>query len=206
MEIQKRWLELAIELQALSQAGLEYSRDRFDLERFERIREISAEMVSLKTDLTPEKVYDLFCNESGYQTPKVDTRAAIIQDGKILLVQESNKTWSLPGGWCDVDQSVMENTIKEAREEAGLDITVDRLAAVLDRKKHNLPVYAYNVCKFFFLCTAVGGEFAKNSETIDSGWFALDELPPLAEEKNNYEQIKLCFDASLDPNWVTVFD
>ncbi len=206
MEIQKRWLELAIELQALSQAGLEYSRDRFDLERFERIREISAEMVSLKTDLTPEKVYDLFCNESGYQTPKVDTRAAIIQDGKILLVQESNKTWSLPGGWCDVDQSVMENTIKEAREEAGLDITVDRLAAVLDRKKHNLPVYAYNVCKFFFLCTAVGGEFAKNSETIDSGWFALDELPPLAEEKNNYEQIKLCFDASRDPNWVTVFD
>ena len=206
MEIQKRWLELAIELQALSQAGLEYSRDRFDLERFERIREISAEMVSLKTDLTPEKVYDLFCNESGYQTPKVDTRAAIIQDGKILLVQESNKTWSLPGGWCDVDQSVMENTIKEAREEAGLDITVDRLAAVLDRKKHNLPVYAYNVCKFFFLCTAVGGEFAKNSETIDSGWFALDELPPLAEEKNNYEQIKLCFDASRDPNWGTVFD
>ena len=206
MNIQKRWLGLAIELQALSQAGLEYSRDRFDLERFERIREISAEMVSLKTDLTPEKVYDIFCNESGYQTPKVDTRAAIIRDGKILLVQESNKTWSLPGGWCDVDQSVTENTIKEAREEAGLEITVDRLAAVLDRKKHNLPVYAYNICKFFFLCTAVGGEFVKNSETVDSGWFALGELPPLAEEKNNYEQIKLCFDASRDPNWVTVFD
>lgn len=69
-------------------------------------------MISAKTDIPLEKVYDLFCNESGYQTPKLDTRGAVFIDGKILLVRENNGTWSLPGGWCDVDLSVAENTEK----------------------------------------------------------------------------------------------
>ena len=42
---------------------------------------------------------ELFCGETGYQTPKLDTRAAIFKDNKILLVHEKNGTWSLPGGW-----------------------------------------------------------------------------------------------------------
>ena len=63
-----------------------------------RIREISAEMMSYKTDIPLDKVKDLFCNESGYQTPKLDTRAAILEKGKILLAQEKNGKWSLPGG------------------------------------------------------------------------------------------------------------
>ena len=66
-----------------------------------------------------EKVKNLFCNETGYQTPKIDTRAAIFKDDKILLVHENNGTWSLPGGWCDLNVSVTENTIKEVKEEAG---------------------------------------------------------------------------------------
>lgn len=69
-----------------------------------------------------EQVEGLCCNEVGYQTPKIDTRAAIFKEDKILLVQEKNGTWSLPGGWCDVNVSVMENTIKEVKEEAGLDV------------------------------------------------------------------------------------
>ena len=42
-----------------------------------------------------EQVEGLFCNEVGYQTPKIDTRAAIFKEDKILLVQEKNGTWSL---------------------------------------------------------------------------------------------------------------
>lgn len=72
------WLDWARELQSLAQAGLAYSKDVYDLERFTRIREISAEIMSHQTDLPMEKVRDLFCNETGYQTPKIDTRAAVI--------------------------------------------------------------------------------------------------------------------------------
>jgi len=205
MEEQK-WLDWAMELQSLAQAGLTYGKDVYDRERYERIREISAEIIAHKAEIPVETVKGLFCNETGYQTPKLDTRAAIIEDGKILLVQENNGKWSLPGGWGDVNVSVKENTVKEVKEEAGLDVTADRIIAVQDRSKHNIPRYAYGICKIFILCSLIGGQFEANSETTGFDWFPPDALPELAEEKNTQAQIKMCFDAYHDPNWQVLFD
>lgn len=201
------WIDLIVELQSLAQAGLTYGKDVYDKERYERIREISAEMMSHISDMPLEKVKNLFCSETGYQTPKIDTRAAIFKDDKILLVQENNGTWSLPGGWCDVNVSVAENTIKEVKEEAGLDVVVKSVIAVQDREKHNLPIYAYRVCKIFMLCSVLGGGFETNIETIGFDYFAENEIPQLATEKNNEEQIKMCFDAyRTGDKWKTLFD
>ena len=202
-----QWLEWAKELQFIAQAGLTYSENTFDRERFQRVREISAEIMSLMSDIPQETIKGLFCNETGFQTPKLDTRAAIFDDeDRILLVKENNGTWSLPGGWVDLMQSVKSNTIKEVQEEAGLDVETVRLIAVQDRNKHNTPPYAYNICKVFVLCKAIGGSFQANAETVESRYFALDELPLLAEEKNNREQIEMCFKANADENWQTLFD
>lgn len=200
------WLSWAKELQFLAQCGLAYTENIFDRERFERIREISAEMLEYKTEISKEKVEELFCNEVGFQTPKLDTRAAIFKDGKILLVEENDGLWSLPGGWCDVNESIASNTVKEAWEEAGVKVEPIRLIALHDRKKHNLPVYIHQITKAFVLCRLIGGEFKENTETLSSGFFALDELPPIAAGKNNYEQIKMCFDANEDENWKVIFD
>ena len=197
----------AVELQSLAQAGLFYSKDKFDIERFQRIRDISAEMMSFKTDLPIEKVKNLFCGDEGYQTPKIDTRGAIFDGEKILLVQESDGRWALPGGWCDVNQSPAQNTIKEVFEEAGLKVSVDKLVAVHDRNKRNAQTYVFGVAKFFFLCTNLGGEFQKNIETVDAKYFVENELPaPFAEEKCTAEQVKLCFNAHRAEVWETVFD
>ena len=105
MDQKEKWLEWAVELQALAQAGLTYGKDVYDRERYQRIREIAAEMVALKSGISCDQVRDLFCAEAGYQTPKLDTRAAIFQGDKILLVHENDGTWCLPGGWCDVNIS-----------------------------------------------------------------------------------------------------
>lgn len=199
-------IKLAIELQFLAQGGLCYSRDAFDLGRFERIREISAELMTFVSGYSLDHVKSVFCNETGFQTPKLDTRAAVFQNDKILLVEEKNGTWSLPGGWVDVYESIKTNTIKEVEEEAGLEVIPTKLIAVQDRKLHNQPEYAYGVTKAFVLCVVLGGEFTPNIETVKSGYFGLHELPVLAEEKNNAEQIKMCFDAYYDENWETVFD
>ncbi len=202
-----KWLQWAIELQSLAQAGLTYGKDKFDRERYTRIREISAEMMSRLSDTPMNTVKDLFCNESGYQTPKIDTRAAVFQDGKILLVHENNGTWSLPGGWCDVDQSVASNAIKEVKEETGLDVTADKLIAVQDWRLHNVRNYAYGVIKIFVLCRKTGGSFAENIETTETGYFDRDKLPDyLATEKTTAEQIQMCFNAYYDKNWKTRFD
>lgn len=185
MDNMEKWLELAIEIQSLAQSGLAYTNNVYDIERYERLRDISAEMIGMKTDLEFNKIKELFCNETGYQTPKIDTRAVIFKDDKILLTHENDGTWSLPGGWCDVLETVRSNTIKEVKEETGLDVETIKIIAVQDRNKHNKPVYAYGVCKIFVLCNVIGGEFIENIETTEIKYFALDEIPNnLAEEKN----------------------
>ena len=206
MQKEQKWLDWAVELQSLAQSALYYCKDKFDIERFERIREISAEMLSEASGLPTEKVKEIFCNEVGFQTPKLDCRAAIFKGDKILLVQENNKTWSLPGGWVDVDQSVKQNTIKEVKEEAGLNVKAIRIIAMQDRNLHNIPPYAYNVCKVFVLCEIESGYFRPNIETDESAYFGLEELPILAKEKNNEEQIKMCFAAYYDRDWQVLFD
>ena len=203
----EKWLKWAIEIQSLSQIGLTYTKDVYDRERYQRLREISAEMLAKKTEVSIEKVKDLFCHETGYQTPKLDTRAAIFRNNKILLVHENNGTWSLPGGWCVVLESVKSNTEKEVREETGLNVKAVKIISIQDRNKDNKPVYAYGVCKIFVLCEVINGKFVENIETTEIRYFSLQDLPHnLAEEKTNKEQIEMCYKAYLNENWQTQFD
>lgn len=192
-----RILDWAMKIQSIAQTGLAYCRDEFDRERYTELRELSAEMLAERTELPVGRVRELFCGESGYQTPKLDTRAAIVEDGRILLVRERDGRWALPGGWCDVDRSVAENTVKEALEETGLTVEAERLIAVHDWRRHNACNYIYGIIKIFVLCRAIGGEFAQNIETTETAYFSAEELPEqLAVEKTSREQALMCLDAA----------
>lgn len=201
-----RIVEWAKELQSLAQAGLYYGHDIYDKERYQRIRDIAAEMMLMRSDVPAEKITGLFCGDEGYQTPKVDTRAAIFRDRKILLVCEKGK-WSMPGGWCEYNLSPAENVIKETKEEAGLDVSVKMVIAIQDRDKHNPPPYVFGVVKIFYLCEIIGGGFVANNETSESRFFSIDECPPLAEEKCSEEQVRMCFEAyHRADDWTVLFD
>lgn len=201
------WLDFAIRIQSIAQAGLQYGKDKYDRERYAALREIAAEMLSVKTGLPLNRIYDLFCNETGYQTPKIDTRGAVFIDGKILLVHENDGTWSLPGGWCDVDQSVASNTEKEVREETGFVVSAQKLIAVQDWRRHNVTNHAYGIIKIFVLCRYERGTFRENIETTEIGLFKMEELPQrLAVEKCTKAQIEMCFDAYYHPDSPTLFD
>ncbi|MBN6050109.1 hypothetical protein IMAU80627_02155 [Lactobacillus helveticus] len=199
-------IEWAKRLQSLAQAGLTYGKDKFDLERYQEIRDVSAEMMAWKSDTPLKKVKSLFCNEVGYQTPKIATRAAIFKNQKILLVQENDGSWSIPGGWCEVNLSVKENCIKEAKEESGMDIKVEKVIALHDLSKHSSKDYPYGVLEVFFLCKPKEGHFEKNTETIDSKYFGIDELPKMSSDKGSEEQALMCFKALNDPLWITHFE
>ncbi|AZN76640.1 ADP-ribose pyrophosphatase [Lactobacillus acidophilus] len=197
----------ATDLQSIAQAGLHYGKDVFDRERYEQVRQIAGEMMVAKTGLPKEQIKTLFLGDEGYQTPKIDTRAAIIKDNKIMLVREKKtQEWSLPGGWNDYDQTTAQNCVKEAREESGRIVKPIKLVAVLDRNHHNKPILATNITKLFYLCEEQGGEFVANDETDACDYFALENLPKLSLGRNTKEQIDLCFKASKDPNWQTVFE
>ena len=202
-----QWLDFAIRIQSIAQAGLQYGKDKYDKERYNELRKIAAEMMAAKTDLPVEKVYGLFCNESGYQTPKIDTRAAVFIDGKILLVHENNGTWSLPGGWCDVDQSIASNTEKEVFEDTGCTVHSKKLIAVQDWRKHNVMNHAYGVIKTFKLCQYESGTFKSNIATTEIGLIDRTSLPnDLAIEKATKDLILMCFDFYEIPDASTLFD
>lgn len=100
MEEIDQFTKWATNLQSIAQAGLHYGKDLFDRERYEQVRKIAGEMMQAKTGLPKEQIKTLFLGDEGYQTPKIETRAAIFKDDKILLVRERMaQEWSLPGGW-----------------------------------------------------------------------------------------------------------
>lgn len=205
MDEGKLWLDWAVELQSLAQAGLYYGKDKFDRERYQRIREIAAEMMAHQSDMPLEKVKDIFCCETGYQTPKLAVRAAVFQEDRILLVQEGGG-WVLPGGWADTDLSLAVNTVKEVREESGLEVAPQRLIGMLDGRRHHMKEQLWGISIAFVLCTLLGGTFQENLETTASGWFTLEDLPPLDVEKTTLEQLKLCFAARLAEHWEPVLE
>ncbi|MFU2203397.1 NUDIX hydrolase [Streptococcus hyovaginalis] len=200
------WLEWAVRLQALAQNGLAYDPAPFDRERYEEIRDIAVQMLEAPSGLPKDRVKELFAGEEGYQTPKIDTRAAIFKEDKVLLVQELNGLWALPGGWCDVQESILSNTIKEVKEETGFEVEVRRLVAVLDKRKNNQSNTALRVIKHFVLCDYVSGDFVANSETLEARYFSLDQLPELSQNKTTEKQIQLCYQASKVEHWEAVFD
>ena len=202
------WKKWAQELQFLSQCSLAYSKDKFDRERSERIREIACEMLSYKYDIPVEKVKLDFAGELGYQTPKVETRAAVIKDNKILLVKEQfDGKWALPGGYQDVNMSIKENAIKEASEEAGAVVNPVKIIAVLDYNRHHHVNFPFGMVKVFVLCEYVSHSFVENTETLGAEFYSLDELPELSTTRTTKKQLEMCFDCYNNiENWETVFD
>ena len=202
------WKKWAQELQFLAQSSLAYSKDKFDRERSERIRDIACEMLSYKYDLSIEKIKMDFASEIGYQTPKVETRAVIIKDNKILLVKEQlDGKWALPGGYQDVNVSVRENVIKEASEEAGAVVQPLKVVAVLDYNRHHHVNFPLGMVKIFVLCEYINHSFNENTETLGAEFYSLDDLPELSLTRTTKKQLEMCFECYKNPeNWDTIFD
>ena len=202
------WLRWARGLQAIAQNGLTYATEAYDKERYQAVREVAAEMMAARAGTDTETVLDLFANESGYATPKVDVRGAAFRDDGVLLVREaSDGKWSLPGGWADVNDSPSENIVREIAEESGLETKVLKLAAVLDRSKHpHVPAEPHHVYKMFFICEITGGAPKSSHETSGVGFFREDRLPELSLGRVLPAQIERMFDHWRQPGLPTEFD
>jgi ADP-ribose pyrophosphatase YjhB (NUDIX family) len=202
------WLLWARELQALAQTGLAFSTDPYDLERYQRIRALAAEMFARGSNTPIERIRALFDQESGYATPKVDVRGAVFRDDRILLVQEAQDgRWTLPGGWADVNQTAREAVEREIREESGYQALAIKLAAIYDyRRQGNRHPLPYSIYKVFFVCELTGGEARPSMETSAVDFFSAHELPPLSLGRTNAAQVARMFAHWRDPALPADFD
>jgi ADP-ribose pyrophosphatase YjhB (NUDIX family) len=201
------WLDMAKRMQALAQAGLEYSDNKYDRDRYQQMRELSLEIMHDFTELKMDKLVGVFASEQGYQTPKVDVRGVVFRGDQILMVRETiDGNWSLPGGWADVGLTPSEVAAKEVWEESGLKVVPERLLAVLDKKRHNHPPDLFHIYKIFILCRETGGELKGGMETSETGFFGPDEFPPLSVPRISMEQIRLMYEYKNDPMKPAAFD
>ncbi|WP_019507120.1 NUDIX hydrolase [Pleurocapsa sp. PCC 7319] len=203
------WIEWAKELQAISQTGLHYSQEQFDRQRYQRIGEISAEILANHTNLSVEQYLEFNATEFGYATPKVDVRGVVFQDSKILLVREiaDRGRWTLPGGWADVNETPGESVTREVYEESGFETKAIKLLAVYDREKQqHQPAYPYHIYKLFFHCAIIGGEATVSNETSEVAFFSEQDIPELSESRVTEKQIKRFFKYYRNSDLPTDFD
>ncbi len=193
-------------LQALAQTGLTYTKDRYDIERYQELRDIAAQLLARQFSMNKATLLEQSKLQLGYATPKVDTRAIILRKGKILMVREADdKLWSLPGGWADVGDSPSEGVSREVVEETGLIVSVEKLLGVWDRNQHGHPPYPWHVYKLIFHCRELGGELRLSEDSLELDFFDPQNLPPLSLTRIVPIEIATSLDI-IDNNKSTWFD
>jgi ADP-ribose pyrophosphatase YjhB (NUDIX family) len=203
-----QWLSIARELRAIAQTGLAFTTDRFDRQRYERVRELAATMLAQGSGADYEVILGVLREDRGYATPKVDVRGAAFVDGRVLLVREiSDGKWTLPGGWADVNQTAAECVVREIAEESGFEARALKLAAVHDYQRSNHPArHIDSIYKMFFICEITGGAARASDETSEAAFFPRDELPPLSLGRTTAVQIARMFQHAEHPDLAADFD
>ncbi|UOY09207.1 NUDIX hydrolase [Muricauda sp. SCSIO 64092] len=191
----KEQLDVVKRIKAIAETGLVYAADAYDKERYEELREIGLKLMAYLSQEPFTKLNGFFLPQLDYPTPKVDVRGFVLNESdELLMAQERvDGKWTIPGGWADVGNTPTEVAVKEIREETGLDAEIVRLLAVYDKQRHKHPPEPHYIYKLIFLCRVNGGELKAGFDMQGVGWFSLDNLPPLSEERILENQLRHLF-------------
>ncbi|HZD57876.1 MAG TPA: NUDIX hydrolase N-terminal domain-containing protein [Anaerolineales bacterium] len=202
-----RWLEWAREIQALSQTGMHYAENEYQRERYQRLTEIAAEIITSHLDLDYRLLTNIFLAQVGYATPRVDVRGAVFRQGRLLLVRErADNGWTMPGGWADVGDVPSQAVEREVFEEAGFRVRACRVIGIYDANRTG-PLEIFHAFKIVFLCDLIDGHARPSNETSEIAFFGQDEIPGiLSGERTKPRHILDAFAAQRDPNRLAVFD
>ncbi len=178
------------EVQAIGRAGLHFSEDPYDRERYQRLLDLAVRTYA-EVGTVPEGVLrERFAAEVGCIGPKVGADAAVFDDeGRILLVLRSDDhCWGLVSGWVEPNEHPADTVVREAREEVGLDLEVGPLVGVFAR-----PASAehgpHSMVAVVYRCHVVGGEITvPNHEVLDARWWPLDDVPLWHKDHQTFAQ------------------
>ena len=191
MDVSENLLNQIKQVKSLAEAGLVFNKENYDAERYEELRTLALEMMSILSDKPVAQLKGFFVPETDYPTAKVDVRGLILNEqNQVLLVQETvDNKWTLRGGWADVGLTPTENVLKEIEEETGFKAEVIRLLAVLDKRNYPHPPQPHYVYKLCFLCKIQEGSFDPNFDIGGVDWFDMNTLPELSADRILEEQL-----------------
>lgn len=202
------YLNVIKKIKALSETGLVYAQNGYEIERNQELINLSKELMASMAKQPIKKLDSFYMPPIDYPTPKVDVRGFILNErGEVLMAKEKvDGGWTIPGGWADVGYTPAEIAVKEVEEETGIIVEAVRLLAVYDKRCHAHPPSPLYVYKLVFLCRMKGGELRGNFDIEDAGWFKIDELPSLSEDRIVKSQIEELYRLANDESLPVVFD
>lgn len=207
--MEKSLLDLGREIQAIAKTGLEFCPNPYDIERFQKISGLANEILARHSDLSKERLEGIYLDEKGYTTPKIDVRAVVFHEGKVLMVKEAESgAWSCPGGYVDVNESLREAVERETFEESGWKVRAWKVAGIFDHRKGLYKRHLYHFHKTYVLCDLVGGEAKASFETSAVAFFSRSEIENLSLDPGRIAKPHLVrmFDHLADPSLPTDFD
>lgn len=200
----------AVLLAALAQDGLTFAANEYEVDRYKKVAAVAAELLAVLSGAPAAELSVDLGRDSGYATPKVDVRGALIdeQDRFLLMREKSDGRWSLPGGWADPLDTPAQAVEREVLEESGYGARAVKLVACYDRDtRGHRPPLAVSVYKLFFLCEPTGAVRPPDElETLEIGWFGLSELPTLSPGRLNRYELERLLAHHRDPSLPTEWD
>lgn len=121
-------------------------------------------------------------------TPIVAVAALILDKGRLLLVKRKNEPsqglWSAPGGVVELGERMEDAVKREAKEETGMRIEIERMLTVLDhilKDKNRRVRFHYTI--IYYVAHPVGGMLKASTDAEDVKWIPLDETMNLPASK-----------------------
>ncbi|KRE36771.1 NUDIX hydrolase [Paenibacillus sp. Soil522] len=123
----------------------------------------------------------------------VSAAAIVINDkNELLLIKGPRRGWEMPGGQVEEGESLSHAAIRETKEESGIDIEIIKFCGIFQNVGNS-------ICNTLFLAKPIGGELIQSSESLDSGYFPIEEALKKVEWKDFRQRIEYCLRPEMQP-------
>ncbi len=170
--------DIAEQLRALSNNGLQFSDDPYQIERYEKILKLSARLLALVEARPLDEIERLFFDDIDFKTALAAADTGVFDDdGRLLLIQRADdQSWAMPGGACDIGEAPASSAAREVWEESGYIVRISALVGVFD-SRHCGTRSSRQLYHFLFAGKVESGEATTSHETLAVRWFATDDIP-----------------------------
>jgi 8-oxo-dGTP diphosphatase len=123
----------------------------------------------------------------------VSAAAIVINDkNELLLIKGPRRGWEMPGGQVEEGESLSHAAIRETKEESGIDIEIIKFCGIFQNVGNS-------ICNTLFLAKPIGGKLIQTSESLESGYFPIEEALKKVEWKDFRQRIEYCLKPEMQP-------
>jgi 8-oxo-dGTP diphosphatase len=133
-----------------------------------------------------------------FSPPKHIISAATIvinEQNEILLIKGPRRGWEMPGGQVEEGESLKDAAIRETKEESGIDIEVLKFCGVFQNVNRS-------ICNTLFLAKPLGGQLTTSPESLEVGFYPIEQALEMVTHKNFRQRIEYCLDKSKQPFYI----